>query len=109
MLIEEKGRSLQVSSAGTYTFEMLQKMMANAGNAGVTQKFFSYVYENLFAGKKEDKLSVTPVVFRGDELMKTPADNIIIISDAFTLGWKKPFRENLGALVIKDSADKNNC
>lgn len=87
MLIEEKGKSLQVNTAGTYTFEALQKMMADAGNTGVTQKFFSYVYENMFE-KHGDKLSVTPVVFRGEDLMKTPADNTIIISDAFTLGWK---------------------
>jgi len=106
MLIEEKGRSLQVTSAGTYSFEMLQKMMANAGNAGVTQKFFSYVYENLFTGKKEDRLSVTPVVFRGDELMKTPFDNTIIISDAFTLGWKNPTGKIWAHLIIKDSTDK---
>jgi hypothetical protein len=89
MLIEEKGKSLQVATAGMYTFEVLQKMMTNAGNTGVTQKFFSYVYENLFE-KHGDKLSVTPVVFRGEELMRTPADNTIIISDAFTIGWKKP-------------------
>ena len=89
MLIEEKGRSLQVNTPGSYSFDALQKMMANAGNAGVTQKFFSYVYENLFE-KHGEKLSVTPVVFRGDELMKTPADNTIIISDVFTFSWKKP-------------------
>jgi hypothetical protein len=89
MLIEEKGRSLQVITAGTYTFEALQKMMLNIGKAGVTQKFFSYVYDNLFE-KHGEKLSVTPVVFRGDELMKTPFDNTIIISDAFTVTWKKP-------------------
>jgi hypothetical protein len=106
MLIDEKGKSLQVNSAGTYTFDVLQKMMSNAGNTGVTQKFFSYVYDNLFSGKKGDKLSITPVVFRGDELMKTPADNIIIISDAFTLGWKNPSGKIWGHVIIKDSADK---
>ena len=90
MLIDEKGKSLQVNAAGNYTFESLQKMMANSGNAGVTQKFFSYVYDNMFSGKKGDKLSVTPVVFRGDELMKLPSDDTIIIAGTFTLGWKKP-------------------
>ena len=58
MLIEEKGKSLQVTVEGAYTFGALQKMMLTAGNAGVTQKFFSYVYDNLYAGKKEDKLSI---------------------------------------------------
>lgn len=106
MLIEEKGRSLQVTSAGTYSFEMLQKMMTNAGNAGVTQKFFSYVYENLFTGKKEDRLSITPVVFRGNDLMKTPPDNTIIISDAFTVVWKNPSGKMWAHLVVMDSADK---
>ena len=106
MLIEEKGRSLQVNTAGTYTFEALQKMMVNAGNSGVTQKFFSYVYQNLFSEKKGDNLSVTPVVFRGDELMKIPFDNTIIISDAFTLGWKKPGGRIPVHLIIKDSTEK---
>ena len=106
MLIEEKGKSLQISTAGTYTFDALQKMMLNAGNAGVTQKFFSYVYQNLFSSKKADNLSVTPVVFRGYELMKTPYNNTIIISDAFTLGWKKPSGKIWVHLVVKDSSDK---
>ncbi len=106
MLIAEKGGSLQVNTAGTFPFEMLQKMIANAGTAGVTQKFFSYVYDNMFSGKKADKLSVMPVVFRGDGLMKTPADNTIIISDAFTLGWKNPSGKIWGHVIIKDSADK---
>lgn len=106
MLIEQKGKSLQVSTAGTYTFDALQKMMLNAGNAGVTQKFFSYVYQNLFSSKKEDNLSVTPVVFRGYELMKTPSDNTIIISDAFTLGWKKPSAKMWVHLIIKNNTDE---
>lgn len=106
MLIEEKGRSLQVNSAGSYTFETLQKMMSNPGNTGVTQKFFSYVYENLFSGKKGDKLSATPVVFRGDELMKTPSDNTIIISDAFILEWKKPAGKIPVHLTIWNNADE---
>lgn len=106
MLIEENGKSLQVNSAGTYTFETLQKMMSSAANTGVTQKFFSYVYSNLFSGKKEDKLSVTPVVFRGDELMKLPADNTIIIADAFMLGWKKPAGKIPVHLVILNNADE---
>ena len=106
MLIEEKGKSLQVSTSGTYTFDALQKMLLNAGNAGVSQKFFSYVYQNLFSSKKEDNLSVTPVVFRGYELMKTPSDNTIIISDAFTLAWKKPSAKMWVHLIIKDNADE---
>ena len=106
MLIEEKGKSLQVTVEGAYTFGALQKMMLTAGNAGVTQKFFSYVYDNLFAGKKEDKLSVTPVVFRGNELMKTPNNNTIIISDAFTLGWRKPSGKMWVHLIVKDSTGK---
>ena len=103
MLIEGKGKSLQVNTAGNYTFDALQKMMTTAGNTGVTQKFFSYVYENLF-DKHGEKLSVTPVVFRGDELMKIPSDNTIIISDAFTMGWKKP----AGKIPVRISIWNNN-
>jgi len=105
MLIEEKGKSLQVNTPGNYTFEALQKMMANAGKEGVTQKFFSYVYENLFE-KHEEKLSVTPVVFRGDELMKTPGDNTIIIADAFTFSWKKPAGKIPVRLVVLNKNDE---
>jgi len=90
MIISEKGHSQQLTKQGTYTFDALNKMMATAGETGGSQKFFSYIYESMFSGSKGDKLSVTPVVFRGDELMKTPSDNTIIISDAFILGWKKP-------------------
>ena len=106
MLIEEKGKSLQVSTSGNYTFEALQKMMLNTTNAGVTQKFFSYVYQNMFSANKEDNLSVTPVVFRGNELMKSPNENTIIISDAFTLGWRKPSGKMWVHLVVKDNNDK---
>jgi hypothetical protein len=106
MLIEEKGRSLQVSTPGTYTFEALQKMMTDAGNKGVTQKFFSYVYDNLFSGKRADKLSVTPVVFRGDELMKIPADNTIIISDEFTLAWKSAGKIPVHLSILDNANEK---
>ena len=106
MLIEEKGKSLQIAAAGNYTFEMLQKMMLNTRKEGVTQKFFSYVYENLFSGKHGDKLSVTPVVFRGEELMRTPPDNTIIISDAFTLGWKKPAGKIPVHITISNNSDE---
>jgi hypothetical protein len=106
MLIEQNGKSLQVNTAGTYSYEVLQKMMSSTSKEGVTQKFFSYVYENLFTNKKEDKLSVTPVVFRNNELMKTPSDNTIIISDAFTVGWKNPSGKMWAHLIIKDSSDK---
>lgn len=114
MLIEEKGRSLQVAKPGIYTFANLQKMISTAGD-GVTKKFFSYVYNNMFSGKQGDKLSVTPVVFRGEELMKLPADNTIIISDAFAFGWKKPAAKipvhlsvwnNAGEIII-DTVLKN--
>jgi hypothetical protein len=89
MVIGDKGNSVQLTS-GTYTFDEVEKRMANAAGTNVTQKFFSYVYENLSSGKSSDKLSVTPVVFRGDELLKIPSDNTIVMSDIFTVGWKKP-------------------
>lgn len=106
MIIAEKGRSQQLTKQGTYTFEALNKLMATAGVTGGTQKFFSYVYESMFAGSKGEKLSVTPVVFRGDELMKAPADNTIIIADAFTLGWKKPAGKIPVRLYILDINDE---
>lgn len=106
MLIEQHGKSLQINTSGTYSYEAIEKMMSNTSKEGVSQKFFSYVYESLFTNKKEDKLSVTPVVFRNNELMKTPADNTIIISDAFILGWKNPSGKMWGHLIIKDSTDK---
>lgn len=104
MLIEEKGKSLKVVT-GTYSFDALQKKMSTNTTPGVTQKFFSYVYSNMFSAKKEDKLSVAPVVFRGDELMKLPADNTIIISDAFALGWKKPAGKIPVQITIWDKTD----
>lgn len=106
MLIEEKGKSLLINIVGNYTFAALQSKMLNEGKVGVSQKFFSYVYDNLHAGKKDDKLSVTPVVFRGDELMKVPFDNTIITSDTFMLGWKKPAGKIPVHLIIWNSADE---
>lgn len=106
MLIESTGKSLQISTAGTYTYTVLQTMMSQTKSDNVTTKFFSYVYENLFSSDHSDKISVTPVVFRSEDLMKTPADNTIIIADEFTLGWKKPAGKTPVRLVIKDSADK---
>lgn len=103
MLIDDKGRSLQVNTAGIFTFDGLHKMMADAGKTGVTQKFFSYVYENLFASKKDDRLSITPVVFRGEKLMKSPSDYTIIISDAVALNWKKSAGSTTVHLVMKDN------
>jgi hypothetical protein len=102
MLIDDKGRSVQVNTAGVFTFEALQKMMADAGKTGVTQKFFSYVYENLFSSKKNDQLAITPVVFRGEKRMKNPSDYTIIISDAATLSWKKSAGSTTVHMVIKD-------
>lgn len=106
MLIEEKGKSLQISKAGNYTFEALQKMMVNTGTTGVTQIFFSYVYQNLFSNKSGDKLGVTPVVFRSDDLMQLPFNYTIIISDVFELSWKKPKTNTFLRLTIKDNDEE---
>jgi hypothetical protein len=38
MLIEQNGKSLQVNTAGTYSYEVLQKMMSSTSKEGVTQK-----------------------------------------------------------------------
>lgn len=101
MLIDEKGRSLQVSTAGTYSLATLHKMMTDAGKKGVSQKFFSYVYDNLFSAKKADQLSITPVVFRGEKLMRSPADYTLIISDLLVLGWKRSAGNTSYHLVVK--------
>ncbi len=90
MLIEQGGKSLQLNKEGVYNYDKLVQLFSAASDGGVSSKFFSYVYKNMFADKKEDKLSITPVVFRGEELMRLPANNTIIISDVFTIGWKKP-------------------
>ena len=106
MLIEQSGKSLQVNTAGTYPFEMLQNMMSKAEGNNVTSKFFSYVYQNLFSSKKSDQLSITPVVFRGEKLMMLPFDNAIIISDAVGLEWKHSAGSSTTHLLIRDNAGK---
>ena len=106
MLIEQSGRSLQVNAAGIYTFESLQQMLLKKDDNNVSSKFFKYVYENLFAPKSGDQLGVTPVVFRGEDLMKTPADNTIILADAFSLSWKNPVSKAPVRIAIQDDANR---
>ena len=104
MLIAEKGTSLQVNNPGTYNYEKLRQMLASAGS-NVTAKFFSYVYDNLFTGQKKDQLGITPVVFRGDVLMKDPGDYAILFAGEITLGWK-PAGKIPVHVVVKDGTDK---
>lgn len=106
MVLESSGRSAKVKSPGVYTYETLQQMIAKGGNDDVSAKFFKYVYDGLFAAKSSENLGITPVVFRGDELMKTPADNTIVVGDAITFTWRMPVSKIPVRLVVHDDANR---
>lgn len=106
MLISSSGKSMQVTTPGTYTFNQLQQLFAQVKTNEVTKKFFGYVYDNFFSSNKSDPLAVTPVVFRGEKLMLLPSDNSIILSDAITFTWKKPVIKTPVRLTITEDAGK---
>lgn len=106
MLIAAGGKSLQLSDAGTYSFQNLQELFSKEKTNEVTKKFFGYVYDNFFSSNKSEPLAITPVVFRGEKLMLLPSDNSIIISDAVTFTWRKPVIKTPVRLTIRDNAQK---
>jgi len=101
MLIEPSGKSMQLSTQGTYSFEAIQKLFLNAGKDAVTAKFFKYVYDNMFSSHESDRQSVTPVVFRDQGLMVAPLDNAIVFA-APVLTWNMPLRKLYVRVLIKD-------
>ncbi len=102
MLIGANGKSLQLNSAGSYSYEKLQQLIIKAGVTNVSQRYFKYVYDNLFNVPKADKLSVSPVVFRDEVLMKEPVNYSIVLSTHFLFSWKKPVDKNSVRIIIRN-------
>ena len=101
MLINATGKSLQLTTTGTYSFDKLEKLLAIAGVSNVSAKFFKYVYDNLFTGQQKDKMDITPVVFRGTSLMEAPENNQLIFTAGITFKWRKPDDGNAVRISIR--------
>ena len=103
MLIGANGKSFQLNLPGTFSFTKLQQLISSAGVTNVSQKYFKYVYENLFNVAKGDKLSITPVVYRDEVLMKYPTDKTILLATKCAFTWKKPANENWVRLQVRNN------
>ena len=104
MLIGANGKSLQLNSSGSYSFDKIQQLILKAGLTNVSQRYFKYVYDNLFNVKKSDKFSVSPVVFRDENLMKTPVNFSIFLSTHLHFSWMKPADKNNVRVQIRNQA-----
>ncbi|MBA2249499.1 MAG: hypothetical protein H0W12_04845 [Chitinophagaceae bacterium] len=105
MLIDPAGRSLQISKPASYSFDALIKMFSAATSSNVSAAFFKYVYENLFTADKNEKLAATPVVFRGEDLMKSPGNYSIIEPGAILFTWRKLAGKNPVRIIIKNEKE----
>lgn len=102
MLIGANGKSLQLNSAGTYAYEKLEQLISKAGVTNVSQRYFQYVYDNLFNVVNADKLSISPVVFRDEVLMINPMNYSIITANIVFFSWKKPVDNNNVHIQIRN-------
>ena len=100
MLISESGKSLQLNTAGRYSYDKLQVLFRAAGTTNISSKYFKYVYDNLFSKVKNDKLGVAPVVFRDEALMNSPEDSSVQISHLLFFSWKRPADKNSARIRI---------
>jgi hypothetical protein len=89
MLIQNDGKSILLKEAGNFSFQQIKSRFSKLKETGVTSAFFTYVFEKFLKGEEnETKQKITGVVFRGNELMQSPADSSFVIAEPVTLSWK---------------------
>jgi hypothetical protein len=87
MFVQKDGKSMLLDKAGSYTFSQVQSLLQKIKTESVSKNFFAYVFEKFLSGEGDEKQRVAAVVYRGKNVMQSPADSSFVFS-APILQWK---------------------
>lgn len=83
-----------ISTAGDYSITDLNKIYQNVGNSNLTEEFFDYIANNMI--QENQKVKQSGGVYRAvGDILKTPFDEAVVLSDNIRLDWNNPNAKNL--------------
>jgi hypothetical protein len=102
MIVDTKGRSVYLKSAGNYTYQAIQQFLAKGKEDDLLKGYANLLVKNLFSHGDEGQTSVTTAVHRGNDLMKLPGDNTMLDGGTLTFRWTPPTPKSWVRLTISD-------
>lgn len=89
VVTNKKEVPMGISNAGSYSIADLNKIYQNVGNSNLTQEFFDYIANNMI--QEDQKVRRSGGVYRAvGDILKTPFDEAIVISEEIKLDWVNP-------------------
>jgi len=86
VLTNKKEVPMGISTPGSYSIADLNKIYQNVGNSNLTEEFFDYIASSMI--EEDQKVKRSGGVYRAvGDILKTPFDEAIIITDAVKLDW----------------------
>lgn len=106
MIVDTKGRSVYLKSAGNYTYKSLNEMLSKRKEDDLVKGYVDMLLKNMFTHGDAGQTSVTTAVHRGRDLMKIPNDYTIVMGGVITLRWTPPTPKSWVRLVLRDDKGK---
>jgi hypothetical protein len=89
VLTNKKEVPMGISNPGSYSIADLNKIYQNVGNSNLTEEFFDYIANNMI--QEDQKVKRSGGVYRAvGDILKTPFDEAIVITDEVRLDWANP-------------------
>jgi hypothetical protein len=104
MIVDTKGRSVYLKTAGNYTYNELVKMLGKGKEDDIVKGYVQMLMKNMFTHGDAGQTSVTTAVHRGIDLMMRPEDYSIIITEDPVLVWLGPRSKVWMKLTVSDSS-----
>jgi len=105
MVVDTKGRSVYLKTAGNYTYKSLQQMLAKGKEDDLVKGYVDMLLKNMFTHGETGQTSVTTAVHRGMDLMMKPDDYAIVLNYDPTLYWLGPSSRSWMKVTVSDSTD----
>lgn len=94
VLTNKKEVPMGISTPGTYSIADLNKIYQNVGNSNLTEEFFDYIASSMI--EEDQKVKRSGGVYRAvGDILKTPFDEAIIITDEVKLDWVNPSQKQM--------------
>jgi hypothetical protein len=94
VLTNKKEVPMGISNPGSYSIADLNKIYQNVGNSNLTQEFFDYIANNMI--QEDQKVRRSGGVYRAvGDILKTPFDEAIVITNEIKLDWVNPNAKTL--------------
>jgi len=83
-----------ISNPGEYSISDLNEIYKDVGNSNLTEEFFDYIANNMI--EEDQKVRRSGGVYRAvGDILKTPFDEAIFITDAVQFDWANPSQKTM--------------